>query len=139
MTIRTHSAIDPHLCGEPVSLSAGAAEVALTAGPEMVVDRHGLVHGGFVFGLADHAAMLAVNEANVVLVQAEVRFIAPVEAGDRMVARARRRSAPEESKRPVVEVDVTVGERTVFSGTFHCAVPSRHVLELDREEGEAAR
>jgi acyl-coenzyme A thioesterase PaaI-like protein len=138
MIIHTHPDIDRDLCGEPVSLSAGAAEVALTAGPEMAVDPRGLVHGGFVFGLADHAAMLAVNHANVVLVQAEVRFIAPVKVGDRMVARARLESGPDEGKRPLVEAEVTVGERTVFSGTFHCAVPSRHVLELDREEEEEA-
>jgi hypothetical protein len=50
-----------------------------------------------------------------------------------MVAEARvlpERGGP----RPVVSAQVRVGDREVFTGTFHCAVPSRHVLELDREE-----
>lgn len=132
--VRTHRQLDPVLCGEPVDVVPGEAEVALDARPEMAADEHGLVHGGFVFGLCDHAAMLAVNEPNVVLVRAEVRFVAPVAVGERMTARARVESAGAGGKRPVVEAAVRVGERTVFHGTFHCAVPSRHVL--DREEGE---
>lgn len=138
-TVRTHRKLDPVLCGEPVDVVPGEAEVVLDARPEMAADEHGLVHGGFVFGLADHAAMLAVNEPNVVLVRAEVRFVAPVAVGERMAARARLESAGAGGSRPVVEAAVRVGERTVFQGTFHCAVPSRHVLDLDRqEEGEEA-
>lgn len=138
--IRTHRKIDPLLCGEPVDLVPGEAEVTLDARPEMAADEHGLVHGGFVFGLADHAAMLAVNEPNVVLVRAEVRFVAPVAVGERMTARARTESAGAGGSRPVVEGAVRVGERIVFQGTFHCAVPSRHVLDLDQRgaDGEAS-
>jgi acyl-coenzyme A thioesterase PaaI-like protein len=44
----------------------------------MAADQRGLVHGGFTFGLADYAAMVAVNDPNVVLGAAEVRFLAPV-------------------------------------------------------------
>lgn len=143
--IRTHHALDRPLCGEPVSVAPGAAEVALVATPEMAADERGLVHGGFVFGLADHAAMLAVNEPNVVLVRAEARFVAPVAVGDRLTARARVDGFGPGGTRPVVETEVTVGEREVFRGTFQCAVPGRHVLEPrpdpqgapDRASGEA--
>jgi acyl-coenzyme A thioesterase PaaI-like protein len=131
--IRTHRRLDPDLCGRPTRIEPGRSEVELTAAATMAADERGLVHGGFVFGLADCAAMLAVNEPNVVLVQAEVRFVAPVTVGERMVAEARvlpERGGP----RPVVSAQVRVGDREVFTGTFHCAVPSRHVLELDREE-----
>lgn len=131
--VRTHRLLDPDLCGRPVRTGEDEAEVALTATEAMAADEQGLVHGGFVFGLADHAAMLAVNQPNVVLVRAEVQFVAPVSAGDRMVAGAR--VSPEAGgSRPVVEARVRVGERTVLTGTFHCAVPSRHVLVLDRDE-----
>jgi len=130
--IRTHRGLDPHLCGEPISVTPGAAEVGLAASPEMAADAQGLVHGGFVFGLADHAAMLAVNEPNVVLVRAEVKFVAPVAVGDRLMARAHVDAPGPEGTRPLVAVEVTVGEKVVFEGVFHCAVPSRHVLALDR-------
>lgn len=41
------------------------------------------------FGLADYAAMLAVNEPTVVLGKAEVRFLKPVKVGERLLARTR--------------------------------------------------
>ena len=55
----THRAIDAEWVGTPLALSAGHAEVSLTTHTRMAADARGLVHGGFVFGLADYAAMLA--------------------------------------------------------------------------------
>lgn len=133
--LRTHRRLDPDLCGRPERTAPGEADVALVATEAMAADARGLVHGGFVFGLADHAAMLAVNEPTVVLARAEARFLAPVAVGERMVARARVLAGGEEGRadRPAVEAEVAVGERTVFAGTFRCAVPERHVL-AGREE-----
>jgi acyl-coenzyme A thioesterase PaaI-like protein len=137
--VRTHQTLDRSLCGEPVAVKPGHAEVALTPTAAMVADRHGLVHGGFVFGLADHAAMLAVNEPTVVLAKAESRFLAPVSAGERLVALARVESRVDGAgagrpDRPVVEVSVEgPGGTPVFTGTFHCAVPERHVLDRASE------
>ena len=47
----------------------------------MAADGRGLVHGGFTFGLADFAAMCAVNDPNVVLGAATCKFLAPVQVG----------------------------------------------------------
>ena len=127
MTPRTHLAIDPRLVGTPLELGDGTARVELTAAPEMAADERGLVHGGFVFGLADYAAMLAVNEPNVVLGSSEVRFLKPVVVGERLVAEA----AVEEKSGKKIRVRVTVrrGGDEVFIGAFVCFVPERHVLE----------
>lgn len=133
--IRTHRLLDRILCGEPALVEEGRAEVTLTATRQMAADAPGLIHGGFVFGAADHAAMLAVNEPTVVLVRADVRFVAPVTVGDRMVARARVVEGSGGPHRPTVEAEVEVVGRTVFAGTFECAVPERHVL--DRSQGGA--
>jgi uncharacterized protein (TIGR00369 family) len=123
----THLAIDRRLCGEPLEIAEGAASVALLTLPEMAADDRGLVHGGFVFGLADYAAMLAVNHPNVVLGSTEVRFLKPVTAGERLVAAA---SVEEtDGRRSRVRVEVRRGEETVMSGTFLCFTPERHVLE----------
>ena len=62
MEQRTHEKIAAHLCGTPIALSEGKARVALEVSPEMAADGRGLAHGGFTFGLADYAAMLAVND-----------------------------------------------------------------------------
>lgn len=141
--IRTHGSLDRDLAGEPSELAPGRAEVRMTADARMVADERGLVHGGFVFGLADHAAMLAVNEPTVVLGKAEARFLAPVREGERLVARARVVSAAAERGRPVVEAEVVAeggdgsAPRPVFTGTFRCAVPDRHVL--DRAGGDSPK
>jgi acyl-coenzyme A thioesterase PaaI-like protein len=121
----THLAISHRLCGEPVELAAGEARVALATLPEMAVDGTGLVHGGFVFGLADYAAMLAVNHPYVVLGSAEVRFLKPVVAGDLLVAVARRAI---EGRKHRVRVEVTRGEEVVMRGELTCFVLARPVL-----------
>ncbi len=126
--IQTHRRLDSRLTGTPEALGEGHSEVALVPGPEMAADDTGLVHGGFVFGLADHAAMLAVNHPNVVLAGAEVRFLAPVTVGERLLARARRLESEGPASRPLVEVEVLAGGEPVFAGTFRCAVPAEHVL-----------
>lgn len=74
---RTHARIAPALDGRPVELAAGRARVVLEAGAEMAADARGLVHGGFTFGLADDAAMRAVNEPTVVLATPRRSFSAP--------------------------------------------------------------
>lgn len=135
LEVATHEEIDHRLAGVPVALSPGYARVELSTTPEMRVDDQGLVHGGFVFGLADHAAMLAVNHPNVVLGKAEVRFAKPVRVGERLVARAE--ADDEDGRRREVHVTVE-GEdgEAVFSGRFVCQVLLRHVLE---EQPEASR
>ncbi|HEX5661525.1 MAG TPA: hotdog domain-containing protein [Polyangiales bacterium] len=123
----THLAISTRLCGTPRALREGSAEVELTASEEMRADARGLVHGGFLFGLADYAAMLAINAPNVVLGSAETRFLAPVVVGESLLATARVTST--DGKKHQVEVHVSRGLDRVFEGNFVCFVPSRHVLE----------
>ena len=78
MDIRTHEQIDQRLCGTPVHTENGVSKVTMNTSAEMAVDSLGLVHGGFIFGVADYAAMLAVNHPHVVLGGAEVKFLKPV-------------------------------------------------------------
>ena len=89
LPVRTHLVIDARFSGEPLELGEGSARVGLATLPEMAADELGLVHGGFVFWLADHAAMLAVNHPLVVLGGAEMRFLKPVRVGEPLVAAAR--------------------------------------------------
>lgn len=128
MELKTHLAIDQSLCGEIVSLAEGKAVVRLTATAEMVVDKHQLVHGGFVFGAADYAAMAAVNDPNVVLGGAEVKFLKPTRPGDTALFTA---TVTEVSgKRRRVEVEGVDGAGTrIFTGTFACFVLEKHVLD----------
>lgn len=127
MDPKTHEAIDARWSGAPVEIGEGTAMVRLETIPEMRVDERGLVHGGFVFGAADHAAMLAVNEPTVVLGGAEVRFLAPVVVGDIVEVRAEVEGS--QGRKSVVRVGAAVGDTRVFEGTFTCFVLDGHVLD----------
>lgn len=122
----THLAISPEWVGAPVELTPGMAVARLLTKAEMAADERGLVHGGFVFGLADYAAMLAVNDPNVVLGAAEVRFLAPVRVGETLTARATVEST--DGKKRVVKCVVDT-DREVLTAFFTCIVLTRHVLD----------
>ncbi len=116
MEQRTHRLASERLVGKPVRIEKNHAEVLLKTTEEMAVDDYGLVHGGFTFGLADYAAMLAVNEPTVVLGKAEVRFLRPVKAGDELLARAE--VTEDLGRKKVVKAEVFRDEEKVFEGTF---------------------
>jgi uncharacterized protein (TIGR00369 family) len=120
MNIQTHQLIDADLCGRPVRLEDGFSLVSLLTTPRMSVDALGLVHGGFIFGLADYAAMIAVNHSHVVLGAADVKFIKPVRVGETILAEARQTRA--EGKKRFVSVQIMRDEEKVFEGAFVCFV-----------------
>lgn len=127
MEQRTHPHISPRLVGEAVSIEEGKAVAALTTVEEMAADERGLVHGGFTFGLADFAAMLAVNDPHVVLGGANGRYLAPVKVGQRMIATA---TVQEVKKRKhVVAVSVVADGTEVYKGELTCFVLDKHVLD----------
>jgi uncharacterized protein (TIGR00369 family) len=108
--------------------SGRLAEVSLTVDSRMQVDEKGLVHGGFTFGLADYAAMVAVNDPFVVLLSSQVRFLKPVVVGETLTARARVDGT--EGKKWRVRCEVfNQGREKVLEGEFLCLVPGRHVLD----------
>lgn len=127
MEIRTHRKIDESLSGTPLEVSPNKAKVELKTDPRMVADEKGLIHGGFIFSLADYSAMLAVNEETVVLAKAEVKFLKPVVLGDKLFAEAE--VIEVEGKKRKVKVEVKRGEEVVFTGEFLCVVPEKHVLD----------
>ena len=126
LAIQTHQGIDRECFGTPVYLEEGVSRVELRTTRSMSVDETGLVHGGYIFGLADYAAMIAVNHPNVVLGSSEVKFLKPVRAGETVIAEATAEAG--QGKKQRVAVTVRRDDAVVFSGTFACFVPDRHVL-----------
>jgi uncharacterized protein (TIGR00369 family) len=126
MKIITHKEINSKLCGNPIIVKPDVSQIELKTNNSMTVDKQGLVHGGFVFGLADYAAMLAVNDPNGVLGGADVKFLKPVKSGETIVAEAKTISKKREKH--IVSVTVSRNNETVFSGEFTCFVLDKHVL-----------
>jgi uncharacterized protein (TIGR00369 family) len=126
MDVLTHKMIDNELCGRPLLIDDNYSRVEMITTRKMAVDVTGLVHGGFVFGLADHSAMIAVNHPNVVLGAADVQFLKPVRSGDVLIAEAR--AGKKEGKKQSVSVTVKNGDTEVFKGVFICFSLDKHVL-----------
>jgi len=126
MTLNTHLNINTSLCGKVTTLEKGYAEVLLYTTQQMSADSQGLVHGGFVFGAADYAAMSAVNDPFVVLGASSSRFLSPVKVGDVVLCKAK--IVSDKGKKKVVEVEAFVSDKLVFSGEFTTFVLDKHVL-----------
>lgn len=127
METATHREIDTRLCGRVESLEEDGCSVTMVAVEEMRADASGLIHGGFLFGMADYAAMVAVNHPNVVLGAAETKFLRPVRVGETLLAQAHIQER--QGKKIFVAVTVKRGGEEVFQGLFTCFVPPRHVLD----------
>jgi len=119
-----HALAREDLLGTPLRIVTGeAAEMALTATEEMVVDEKGLIQGGFTF---DYADIWAVNHPFVALGGSEGHFLTPVKVGNSMIdlgnnedTKGRRRSR---------SVDVNVGDVKAFKGVFAYFVLEGHIL-----------
>jgi acyl-CoA thioesterase len=111
-----------------MKLQVGYVEVKLVTSSEMVADELGLIHGGFIFSTADYAAMLAVNEKNVVLVASDCQFLSPVKFHDEVnfVAKVRQK----EGRKRNVHVEGFVLDIKVFEGEFKTVITEKHVLKL---------
>ena len=127
MDIVTHLQIDQKLCGRPLSVEKGMSRVELMTTSSMAADEQGLVHGGFIFGAADYAAMIAVNHPHVVLGASDVKFLKPVRVGETVLAKATVEEV--KGKKYWVSVSVTNASEEVFQGMFTCFVLDKHVLE----------
>ena len=127
MKIATHQKINQALCGRPIFTENGRSRVELRVTPEMAADEKGLVHGGFIFGLADYAAMIAVNHPYVVLGGSDVKFLKPVTVGETIVAEASIET--DDGRKKSVAVTAMVNGAPVFKGLFICVVLDKHVLD----------
>jgi len=124
----THLLASEKLIGSVVSIGNDCATVKLTILEEMIVDTYNLSHGSFVFGLADYAAMVAVNKPTVVLGKATTKFLKPVILNDEVTAIA----TITETSGKKISVSVNVKnqkDELVFEGEFVCFVLEKHILD----------
>lgn len=124
---------------EVVELREGHATIAMTLRPEMM-NGFGITHGGMIFAFADTAFALACNSATgdgstvTVASGADVNFLAPSRAGQRITAVATKRQ--KQGRSGLYDVQVLGeddGVATViaeFRGRSR-TIPNRHT----RQEG----
>ena len=124
----THLLASEKLIGSVVSIRNDCATVKLTILEEMIVDTYNLSHGSFVFGLADYAAMVAINKQTVVLGKATSKFLKPVTLNDEVTAVA---TITETSGKKISVSVVVTNQKNelVFEGEFICFVLEKHILD----------
>ena len=134
--IKTHQRINKDLSGEITKHEVGYVELRLMTTADMVADELGLIHGGFIFSAADYAAMVAVNEKNVVLVASDCQFLSPVKFHDEVniIARVRQK----DGRKRNVHVEAYVLDIKVFEGEFKTVITEKHVLKLKLLEDDEA-
>jgi acyl-coenzyme A thioesterase PaaI-like protein len=125
--INTHKLINNKLCGTPLFCENKKAEVKLELTHEMAADEKGLIHGGFIFGLADYAAMICVNEPLVVLSSSSCSFLKPLKIGETAIAYAE--TIKQEKNKYFVNVSVYSNKILVFKGEFNAVITKKHVLD----------
>ena len=126
--VKTHERIYNRFCGDITLMDDGYVELILITQSEMLADDVGLIHSGFIFSAADYAAMLAVNEKNVILVASDCQFLSPVKFHDEVnfIAKVRHK----EGRKRNVNVRGYVLDVKVFEGEFKTVITDRHVLKL---------
>lgn len=126
---RTHLSISEEFVGKVERIeSEKSSRVTLAVNSKMRADEKGLAHGGFAFGLADYAAMVAVNDPYVVLLSSQATFLKPVIVGDRLEAQAE--VTERNGKKRKVRCEVFNQDRQkVFEGEFLCLVMTQHLLD----------
>ncbi|HEV7711183.1 MAG TPA: hydroxyphenylacetyl-CoA thioesterase PaaI [Asanoa sp.] len=95
-----------------VKLEPGRAVLEMTV-TDLMVNGHGMAHGGYVFLLADSAFAGACNYPGAVTVaaSAEIVFVSPAREGERLTATAMERHRAGRSG--IYDVTVRCGDRLV--------------------------
>ena len=127
VTAETVSQVASSITLAPTSKTfASVGDTATTTAT--VKDANGNVMTGQTVTWATSSASIAtVNDPNVVLGHADVRFLAPVRVGERVVATAS--VTAEKGRKRTLQVSASVGEREVLAGTLTAFVLDRHVLD----------
>jgi acyl-CoA thioesterase len=99
---------------EILDVAPGRAQIAMTVRPDMI-NGHGVCHGGVIFMFADSAFAFACNSHGdpMVAAGAHIEFLAPMPAGERVLA-----TAAEVSRGPrhgIYDVTVTGSAQQVFA------------------------
>ena len=124
----SHYEINQSLTGTLEELEEGYAKVNFTATEDMVVDRRGMIHSGFIFGAANYAAMAAVNVSTAILAVSKTNFLAPLSVNDEAVFEAT--ALQKDTRKRNIMVVGYFNNIKFFEGEFTVVVLEHHPLSI---------
>jgi acyl-CoA thioesterase len=124
----SHYEINQSLTGTLEELEEGFAKVLFTATEDMIVDRRGMIHSGFIFGAANYAAMAAVNVSTAILAVSKTNFLAPLSVNDEAYFEAT--ALQKDTRKRNVMVVGYFNNIKFFEGEFTIVVLEHHPLSV---------
>lgn len=85
---------------------------------EHVFKRNGIARGHHLFAQANSLSVAVMDDELALTAKVSIHFVRPVQAGERVVAKAEVRSGHSGSGRAIVDVTSYVGDELVFKGEF---------------------
>lgn len=105
--------------GEIVDLQLDHSAISLfEIREEHVFTRTGIARGHHLFAQANSLAVAVIDCPIALTASADIRFIRPVQLGEKCIAKAYVRSNDEERNKSRVELNTYVGDELVFQGNF---------------------
>ncbi|GIP14509.1 transcription factor FapR [Paenibacillus montaniterrae] len=105
--------------GEIVDLQLDHSGISLfEIREEHVFTRTGIARGHHLFAQANSLAVAVIDCPIALTASADIRFIRPVQLGEKCIAKAYVRSNDEERNKSRVELNTYVGDELVFQGNF---------------------
>ncbi len=132
--LKTHEKIRSSLCGTILKLDTGYSKTTLQTTKDMVLDDLGLIHSGFIFGAADYAAAVAVNEPNIVIIGSRSKFLAPAKVDDLIEFEANAKF--EDSRKREIKVSGFINEIKIYEGLFQAVVLEQHIFKTKIKNAE---
>ncbi|RDU61227.1 thioesterase [Helicobacter didelphidarum] len=115
------------LSGELIGLAHNVSKVKFTPIEDMCVDSR-LIHSGFIFSAASHAALTALNKKNSLIIGADIKFLAPIELGHEVIFKAE--ALQDDTKKCEVKVEGFLLDIKIFYGMFYIAVFDKKIFKL---------
>ncbi len=125
--LNSHKKIRSSISGKITLLEQGHSKTVLQTTKEMVVDELGLIHSGFIFGAAEYAAIISINQENQVVVGSKNKFLAPAKEGDEIEFEAVAKF--EDLRKREVKVTGHINEIKIFEGIFQIVILEQHILK----------
>lgn len=107
------------IIGEIVDLQLDRSGISLfEIREEHVFTRTGIARGHHLFAQANSLAVAVIDCPIALTASADIRFVRPVQLGEKCIAKAYVRSNDEERNKSRVELNTYVGDELVFQGNF---------------------
>jgi acyl-coenzyme A thioesterase PaaI-like protein len=120
--------MDQDFCGTIVKMNEARSEIELVTTGDMVSDKKGLVHSGYLYSSATFAALVALNKPNAVIVSSKMNYLAPISVGSTITIRADVKHR--DSKKAIIKITGKMLDLEIMDGEMVAVNLEKHPLHI---------